>query len=744
MLNECLRKLAPFLADGRFIMAVVLFLLVWTVTSGAQLYRAAAHLRRRFGLMITGFGEAADPVAFASIYERTSLRWSKDAVLGESWTGFSQTLVIPAEPRRPLIATSDPHEWFELSGLFRCVGADLRYHAALPGLLVGAGLLMTFLGLAAALSAAGDLVASGADQIARNAALHNLLGAASVKFITSLFGLAFSIAYALFRKRQLRLTERRFSDLLVAIHRAMPLRTPASLQVEANDLLERQYAEVQRIGSDFFINLGSTLEREFGHGLEQHIAPLAAAIDKLSASLASQSEDAMQTMLQAFMERLEGAVGGSMRSTTETLEALGGRLDGLQAGMDMAAQRMGRAAEEMATGMGRGTEAALAGVTAQIGELVTRMAVASEQAGRQSRDAGDDMVRRMSETASSLTDAVTSFRSRMEEGAAQGVERLVGPIEALLRHLRDLADLQRATGQQATDELAATIGRSAASLEATTTKIADTLGGGASDATSRIVAASEAMREDLREMLSRAGARLEDSGRTMAASAAIGGKVLDESAASLSEAVALLGERLRRSGEEAGNALREGGASARSSLDDTGRALVSCSAALSERLSDIGNATSDLARQTTAFEAATRSATLPLAAASADLRAAGENARNAVRPLEEVARTIEASAIGLASAGSALTEGLRGGSELAARLATTSDRFEGLDRGIATTIDALVDGLGSYQREIAKFVGDIDSGMSNNVRGLERLVKSLDDSIQDLVDERPTARVGGR
>ena len=153
------------------------------------------------------------------------------------------------------------------------LGSDPRYHAALPGLLVGAGLLFTFLGLAAALASAGEVVAEGVDQARRNAALRDLLGAASVKFITSLAGLCFSIFYALYRKRELALTERAFSTFLRALEERLPFRSSAYLLAEANALQEKQYAEVQRISTDFFVNLASTLERSFDTGLQQHIGP---------------------------------------------------------------------------------------------------------------------------------------------------------------------------------------------------------------------------------------------------------------------------------------------------------------------------------------------------------------------------------------------------------------------------------------------------------------------------------------
>jgi hypothetical protein len=110
--------------------------------------------------------------------------------------------------------------------LLRSLDVDLRYHAALPNLLVGAGLLFTFLGLAAALSIAGGVVSGTSNE--RNEALRMLLEAASFKFLTSLTGLALSLAYALSRAKERasgavsirrRARSRRWDSLSVCLHK---------------------------------------------------------------------------------------------------------------------------------------------------------------------------------------------------------------------------------------------------------------------------------------------------------------------------------------------------------------------------------------------------------------------------------------------------------------------------------------------------------------------------------------------
>jgi ABC-type transporter Mla subunit MlaD len=744
VLTELLRALAPYLAWPPVIYTILIGLALWAGLSAVQLGRATAAVRGAFANGRRELGSDPDPVAFAAAYESASSALARNPLLGEGWRGLRQSLIVPSGAGQPVVATTEARRWFDLTGLFRSAGADLRYHAALPGLLVGAGLFVTFLGLAAALSAAGEVVAEGVDQARRNAALRDLLGSASVKFVTSLAGLGLSIGYALFRKGRLKAAEREMAAFLAALQDRLPLKTQAALQAEANAILAKQYADVQRIGSDFFVNLGSTLEREFDAGLQQHIKPLADAIEKLSSGIANQNEDALQTMLRAFLEKLEGAVGESMRGTATTLEALGSRLDGLQGAMDAAAQRMGRAAEDMASRLGRGTEAALGGITEQMGALVRGLREAAEEAGHSNRAAGDDLARRMAETADALTGAVAAFQARLEAGAADGVSRLAAPIEELLRQLRDLAEAQRAAGAESTAALAATIGRTAAALEATASKVAEVLGGGAADASGRLVAATEAMRDDLREVLTRFGATLDDSGKALTRGAEAGGDALRGAAAALGEDVAAGASRLREAAEAAGAALREGGRAAGAGMTEAAGTLRQGSEGLGQRLASLGDASAGLARQAEALDKALRAATAPLSGATTDLRGAAEAAREALGPWRETAQALRGAVDGLLSAAASVEAAQRGAGDLSARLTQASERFGGLDEGLARTLRALQEALVGYQQGIAKFVVDLDQGLSRSVSGLQSIAQGLQDSVEEIGDALPPRRASGR
>ena len=193
-----MQAIAPVVSNPVTVWSAVGLLIAWAAFSAQRLWSASERMRRALDPISGRLEEVEDARAFADRYEAFSEECSGTALLGPRWREYRDSLVLPVLPGRPVRATARPEAWFDAGDLLRAAGADLRYHAALPNLLVGAGLLFTFVGLAAALGSAGGVVAEGVSQQDRNAALKALLDTASFKFITSLFGLFLSIAYALF------------------------------------------------------------------------------------------------------------------------------------------------------------------------------------------------------------------------------------------------------------------------------------------------------------------------------------------------------------------------------------------------------------------------------------------------------------------------------------------------------------------------------------------------------------------
>jgi ABC-type transporter Mla subunit MlaD len=513
--------LAPFLANTYTIFGIVGLLIVWSLISAAQLFWRTRRLIAILRQARSYIDSAPNPRTFAANFESTSRQLFGLGPLADLWSAYRETLIVPESdiPPRPLRSTLRPDVLFDL-GLLRGAGLRLRYHAAMPGMLVGAGLLFTFFGLAVALLAAGDVVA-GADQVQRQQGLHQLLNAASFKFFTSLAGLALSIGFTLFRNSRIRAVEQALDAFNAALERQMPLATPAFLQHESNEVLRKQSAALETFGTELALNIGQALDTAFDQRLGEHIGPLRQAMQSLADRISTQNQDAMQQMLQTFIERLSGGTREHFVGVTENLAVLGSRLEALQTGLGEASARMTQSAEAMATRMGEGAEAALSRMTDQLGGLLESM----RHATAQTREAGAEAAQTLAERIDGAAAGFESAASRMAEqlaqaasGSGEAIARGAGEaaegLQAAALGVSEMLDITgRALARQATalansaEALAARIGE----LDRATREAVTPFAAGAADLR-RTAEAAQAATAPLREVASSIGTAVEQIG----------------------------------------------------------------------------------------------------------------------------------------------------------------------------------------------------------------------------------------
>ena len=781
--------IAPIIASSWVVWSVVGLLVAWAVLSAARLLSGTRAVSKALAEARLRLESVSDAPGFTSAYEGLSADLAKIPLVGGRWREFRDSLLIPKDQDQVGLvrATSRAGDWFDVGSLLRAVGVDTRYHAAMPNLLVGAGLLFTFLGLAAALGTAGGIVAGdpgqevarsavvqapvqesaslpppvNAVQTERNRALKNLLDTASFKFITSLVGLFLSISYALLRKDSLKRTDTELDRFLEAVEARVPLVTPAALQAEANRLLSKQHEQLQSFNTDLAINIGTALDRAFDQRLGEHVGPLAQALQQLAAGMSSRNEDVIETMLDAFLERLQGGAGDRMQQVADTLSSLGTRLEGLQGGLGDAAVRMSQAADSMAARMGEGAERALGRITDQMAGVVEALRAAAEQTRAAGSDAGERLSTRIEAAASSfevatrqvaeaLSTAANDMQRRMGEESQAANARLAEQFVAMLSELRSLAEASRAAGSSAFEALADRIASAASGFEATAAKVAlimekageasgGALGRGAEEAVQRIAEATEGMRNELRAMLAELRTSVGAAGEEVREQATAGGEALrgslDAAGASLAAALNKAAKGVTESGTAAAAALREGGKDASAHLQTAGGTVAARMEGIGAQSRLLGEAAERLAARVADLERVTTDASTPLAASAADLKAAGAAARDALPPLRAVADGLRAATEQVAGAVARLEGTQTASSRLMEGLTQAAARFEGVDKELARALDELQKGLKGFTGQVATFVTQTDTNLAKAASHLGAAVKQLEETLGDFLDQ---------
>lgn len=758
--------IAPVISNKATVYGVVGALTAWAAISLVSLWLKTRKLTRSLEHARILLAQASGPREFSAQYEAINPELERDAVLGGRWREFRESLLIPSDSHQLIRTTTRPSYWFNLDLVrTRAIRLDLRYHAAMPNLLVGAGLLFTFLGLTIALSSASGVVSGEAS--ARSEALRLLLGAASFKFLTSLAGLLLSIVYALLRKSRLRRVEASLDGFVADLETRTPLLTPVALQQQQLALMEQQSTHLETFSNDLAVALGSAFDQSFNDRLAEHIGPLTDAMQLLSNSMSTRNDETMQSMLENFLRRLDGGTTDHMGDVVKTLANLGTKLEHLESSLGNAAVRMAESADTMAERMGEGAEAALARITDQMGGLAESLRGLAEQTRGAGAEAGDAMAERITQAArgfeaaaqtvaSTLADAASSMERRMGEQASASSERMNKQMETMLGEMRALSEESRGAGTYAFKALAEEVASAAAGFQATSAQVAASLekaatdtggafGQGAEVAVAHVAAATEAMRNEMRttladftKTLGQAGSALSDGSQ---ASAEAMRTTLDGAAQRLADSLKAASEQLTIAGGNAGQSLQRGGTEASERVTGAGARFGEQADRLANQVGAITAAGDTLAQRITSFQNAADNAAQPLVASAGDLRLAGESARNASTALLTASQTLARAIEQVSSVAQRLTIASDAASQLTTNLDEATQRFAGVDRSLADTLDGLQTGLKAFTSEITEFVSQTDTNLAKAATQLAQLVNSLEDTLEDYA---PPSNAGRR
>lgn len=717
------------------ILTICTLILAWAgvaavrLRRGVELFKEA--LAQAYGRLE---GTPAESVQFATIYEEVSGTLRSAAVLGPAWRDWAATLITPTEAGRPVRATIRPGEYFTLDLLREC-RVNPRLHAAMPNLLVGVGLLLTFFGLIVALSAAGSIADPHATAAGRQNELKGLLDAASAKFGTSLTGLACSLAYTWWRAQLLQQAERALHRFLAALEERVPLATAATLQSDANDVLRASHAQLEEFNNSLAVNIGKAVDNTFNDRLGEHIGPLREAIEGLSNSFGDQNQNAIADMVRQFQEGLQRGTTAQMDKLADVLERTQVGMENVQTGLGAAAQRMSDAADQMATQMGRNAEEAMGRITVQMEGLVRQLrdlAERSREEGSQALaiaaqrigEAGEGFRGAAERMTTQIQNAMAEMTSRMGDEARSASRQMATQLEEAVVALRSLSEQSQKVGDDATRLLTERITSASAAFEATAAKVAESMRGGAGEAAERLISAVEDLRSSFAAIAGQAG-------REIAGTAEAASRQQREGAEALSMAAEQAAQLLRSGGKDAADSLREGGGEASGGLRSAANDLSAPARDLAGRIVSLQEGASSLAAATERLSRDAATAGQPLLQAAERWSAIGSSAMNAANALNEATRQLAPLHDGLEGASDRLEEAGRKAAALAGQLDVALARFGGLDETMARTLNGLQTALRGFAREIEEYAIKTSGEMSKGATALASAIEELKDVLPE-------------
>lgn len=414
------------------------------------------------------FVESHDERSFAKNFHEVSQRLESDWLIGHAYSEFRETLVEPKHDDDIVQNTTRPHTFIN----YNCAldkSTALRLMPHIPNYFVGVGLLLTFVGLVAALFFANNSVGGDASEAVEG--LRNLLAAATFKFWTSIAGLLSSIALSISFRFYTLWIEGGFVELCETIEERLGFATPQRIFFDVRDNIEEQLSEIKKFNTEVAMSvadgIGNVFREQVPAMLADAMRPLVDAVQESSDKVREGATGGLQNMVDSFTETLEGSSGQHLKQMSATLAQLTGTLEAMQGAMNSSgddfSRRMAEGAERLDSTMREvadSMQALAEGLKLQLGEAglsfgsslqdsLARLSNQSEEMGRQlaaqSRDASTAFSDEVAKAARALADSANenaessaNFAQQLRETLGQSVDGVHGALDRVGNSLTSL------------------------------------------------------------------------------------------------------------------------------------------------------------------------------------------------------------------------------------------------------------------------------------------------------------------
>lgn len=386
------------------------------------------------------------PAAFAKQFDDIDRALAR-SIVGAAWTEYRECL---RREESRILYLRHPGDYLSLNAI-GSASFPARFFAAVHGYFVGIGLLLTFIGLVAALKFSAGAVASSDIAVAKQA-LNALLAAASFKFMTSIAGLGCSLLLSAAARSITYGVESVAHGLATDLELAMVPVFSETLAYDQLVVTRRQLAQFEQFNASFAAKVAVEFEARLQVRLAAATtpmiaaiaatpAPVVAAINELRDEIRATDRDAVPRALQGFAAEIRSEAGSDIRQLTAKLAEVGAAIGRTQQHIGSSgqafAEQMGQAAAQLltaATALRDGLDGRVNAVGDRIEALAETLARSEAQFAAAAveaahgmadtvRGVGDDLALRVVEATRGL--AATS------DGLAERVGTMLGGLDQI-------------------------------------------------------------------------------------------------------------------------------------------------------------------------------------------------------------------------------------------------------------------------------------------------------------------------
>ena len=501
-------------------------------------------LRRRLINGLTREVRKYDRPAQPQNLEELKEKFSGKGELAEAWQEFEDSLITHTKhdgDQETVVYKTDEASLFFSEDRLLGQHLNLRYWNSVPALLVGLGILGTFIGLVWGLIPFSDIDFKETNQIQE--AIKKLLSGVSTAFVTSVWGMLTSLLFNGLEKWRISRVNRAIASLQRALDRLFTLKIAeeiayqqqieleqqtAALKSFSTDLADRIKIAMDNIMSERLENLHQGLTQlhnqnaqgrqeiiqelhnapeAFSNAMAEQLAPslnnLNTAVKELREQKEESSTDAIRQLVEEFQKSLSGSATAQMETLAETVSKMS---EGLITLPDQMTRMIGSVQEQI--DQTRGLLASTSEEqTGQMKNMMSEMlnafqsAIDTQQSGLS--EATNQSIQTLQHTIAELQQSITSTASQ----AATESEAMTNRMRELLELAANRTDEQLARRMA---DIETVSNQSIQVLQSTIAELQQSLTSTASQAATESTAMTDRMRERFEQTATRLGESVED------------------------------------------------------------------------------------------------------------------------------------------------------------------------------------------------------------------------------------------
>lgn len=205
-------------------------------------------------------------------------------------------------------------------GLFQ-LAQNRQLARSIPGILVAAGILGTFLGLVQSLPSLAKI--EGQESL--KGIISPVVEGLGLAFYTSLAGIFCSILFLLIDRIAVQILEQRVTELSYFVGTAYPTISPAEARTFLLDQVQDGVETLRTMGADLASELAKELKPALSEAMAEQLTPVMErmqdTVEELAARTTERQVEGIQQLVDGFMDSMNSSMGHQFQTLTEVLDS---------------------------------------------------------------------------------------------------------------------------------------------------------------------------------------------------------------------------------------------------------------------------------------------------------------------------------------------------------------------------------------------------------------------------------------